>query len=82
MMEVVNSLQNLSLSHASDSVEAVVSRLEVLQLEYKNEIDDHDLSEVAVGALHPLVSHSKPMFGHLANPQIVPTGTRIVVSLL
>lgn len=57
MVEVVKGLQSLSLGNAEDSVEAVVTKLEVLQLEYKNEIDSHDLSEVAVGALHPLVSH-------------------------
>lgn len=56
MVEVVNSLQSLTLVRTSDSIEGVVSMLETLQLEYKNEIDDHDLSEVAVGALHPLVS--------------------------
>lgn len=56
MVDVVKSLQSLSLGRSSEAIEAVVSQLEVLQLEYKNEIDNHDLSEVAIAALHPLVS--------------------------
>lgn len=56
MVEMVKDLQSLALVRTSESVEGVVSKLETLQLEYKSEIDYHDLSEVAVGALHPLVS--------------------------
>lgn len=57
MVEMVKDLQSLALVRTSDSIEGVVAKLETLQLEYKNEIDNHDLSEVAVGALHPLVSY-------------------------
>lgn len=56
MVDVVNSLQELSLGSESSSIEDVVTKLEVLQSEYKNEIEGHDLAEVAVAALHPLVS--------------------------
>jgi tuftelin-interacting protein 11 len=57
MVDVVNSLQALSLGGESNSIEDIVTKLEVLQSEYKNEIEDHDLAEVAVAALHPLVSY-------------------------
>lgn len=60
MVEMVRDLQGLALERSSNSIEGVVSKLEMLQLEYKREIDNHDLSEVAVGALHPLVSHFPP----------------------
>lgn len=82
MVEMVRDLQGLALERTSDSIEGVVSKLEMLQLEYKNEIDNHDLSEVAVGALHPLVSHFPPLSTHThpANTAPVPSRARILVS--
>lgn len=62
MVDIVKATQELSLKAAEkgsdnqEAVEAVVAQLEELQFKYKNEIESDDLSEVAVGALHPLVS--------------------------
>ena len=39
---------------ASDQWEEVVSQLETLQVEFRDELDAYDLSEAAVGAIHPL----------------------------
>lgn len=79
MVEMVKVLQSLA---TSGSIEGVVAKLETLQLEYKNEIDNHDLSEVAVGVLHPLVSHCPryPLLLLPANTPPVSSRTRIVVS--
>lgn len=38
-----------------DNIADLTSKLEKLQFEYKNEIDLYNLSEVAIGAFHPLV---------------------------
>lgn len=59
LVGLVEGLHSLSLEHTSDLIGETVSRLETLQLEYKNDIGNHNLSEVAVGVLHPLVSEKQ-----------------------
>ncbi|KAI5845131.1 GC-rich sequence DNA-binding factor-like protein-domain-containing protein [Morchella snyderi] len=68
MVDVVNSLQSLSLGNESSSIEDVVTKLEVLQSEYKNEIENHDLAEVAVAALHPLFRKELAGWAPLTDP--------------
>ncbi|KAH8155580.1 uncharacterized protein LAJ45_00590 [Morchella importuna] len=68
MVDVVNSLQELSLGGENSSIEDVVTKLEVLQSEYKNEIEDHDLAEVAVAALHPLFRKELAGWAPLTDP--------------
>jgi tuftelin-interacting protein 11 len=55
--KVTKKLQGLSLQRTSgpEAIEALVSQLEVLQMEFKNEIDSYELADVAVAAFHPLV---------------------------
>jgi tuftelin-interacting protein 11 len=57
MVNIAKKLQGLSLQRTagSDNIEELVSQLEVLQVEYRNEIESHELSDLAVAALHPLV---------------------------
>jgi tuftelin-interacting protein 11 len=57
MVDITKKLQELSLQRTSgpEAIEALVSQLEVLQMEFKNEIDSYELADVAVAALHPLV---------------------------
>ncbi|KAA8896458.1 GC-rich sequence DNA-binding factor-like protein-domain-containing protein [Sphaerosporella brunnea] len=55
MVDIARKLQGLSLKRTAgaNNIEALVSQLEVLQVEYKNEIESHELSDLAVAALHP-----------------------------
>lgn len=57
MVNIAKTLQALSLQRTagSEAIEALVVQLEMLQVEFKNEIESHDLSDLAVSALHPLV---------------------------
>ena len=58
MVDIALKLQGLSLQRTpgSEAIEALVVQIEVLQLEFKDEIDSHGLAELAVAALHPIVS--------------------------
>jgi len=57
MVNIAKKLQGLSLRRTtgSEAIEALVTQLEMLQVEFKNEIGSHDLSDLAVSVLHPLV---------------------------
>ncbi|KAG0637523.1 GC-rich sequence DNA-binding factor-like protein-domain-containing protein [Tuber brumale] len=70
MADMVKSLQSLTLNIANPkaSIEAIVTQLEVLQLEYQNEIEDHDLTGVAVAVLHPLFKRELSSWSPLTDP--------------
>ncbi|KAF8251598.1 TFP11-domain-containing protein [Wilcoxina mikolae CBS 423.85] len=56
MVDIAKALQGLSLQRTtgSEAIEALVAQLEVLQFEFKNEIESHGLADLAVAALHPI----------------------------
>jgi len=58
MVGIAKALQGLSLQRTTgpEAIEALVTQLEVLQFEFKNEIESHGLADLAVAALHPIVS--------------------------
>ncbi|RPB05717.1 TFP11-domain-containing protein [Choiromyces venosus 120613-1] len=70
MVDMVKSLQSLTLNvtNPKASIEAIVTQLEVLQFEYQNEIEDHDLTGVAVAALHPLFKRELSSWSPLTDP--------------
>ena len=70
MADMVKSLQSLTLNVTDPkaSIEAIVTQLEVLQLEHQNEIESHDLTGVAVAALHPLFKRELSTWSPLTDP--------------
>ncbi|PWW78166.1 TFP11-domain-containing protein [Tuber magnatum] len=70
MVDMVKGLRSLTLNIANPkaSIEAIVTQLEVLQLEYQNEIEDYDLAGVAVAALHPLFKRELSSWSPLTDP--------------
>jgi tuftelin-interacting protein 11 len=70
MVNIAKKLQGLSLQRTagSDNIEELVSQLEVLQVEYRNEIESHELSHLAVAALHPLFKAALAEWDPLEDP--------------
>lgn len=66
MVEMVKTVQDLS--SRTDPVGAIVTQLEVLQLEYQNEIEKCDLAGVAVAALYPFFKQGLASWSPLSDP--------------
>lgn len=68
--DMVKSLQSLALNVTDPkaSIEAIVTQLEVLQLRHQSEIEDYDLTGVAISALHPLFKRELSTWSPLADP--------------
>ncbi|CCX13523.1 GC-rich sequence DNA-binding factor-like protein-domain-containing protein [Pyronema domesticum] len=70
MVDISKNLQQLSVKRdvRSETIEALVTQLEVLQFEFKNEVESHGLADLAVAALHPIFKAELADWNPLEDP--------------
>ncbi|MCJ1294375.1 hypothetical protein MMC34_005933 [Xylographa carneopallida] len=76
VVETIQELQRLSMespvtTEDNSSWEAITRKLETLEIDFNDDLDNYNLQEIAVAAIHPLFRSAMLDWSPLANPTLI-----------